>query len=211
MKIKIGVLILLFTAIFVGVKAQNKPIDPTLEFNAKFEEYSKKLRSISSDFKQIKRIGLLNNSIEMRGKFYYDASGNISLDYTEPSGNKIVFTKEKFMIVNAGKKTVAAISSNPMLKNVSAMLMACMTGDISQFKQGWNIVYYESDNEYILELIPTDKRAKKMIEGITLHFVKGDMSLSKMEMREPSGDCSTYTFSNKNFNTKIDAKVFEIK
>lgn len=191
------------------VDALNKDI--SVEFEKRFELYSKRIKTISAEFTQDKEMAVLENKISMSGNFYYDAKGYICLDYSNPKGNKILFSGDKFMITNSGKKTVANIKSNPMLRQLNEMLIACMTGDVNKFKNGWGISYAENEDEYILTLTPTNKRASKMISSIILNFVKKDMSLSKMKMVEKGDNISTYKFFNKNFNGEINSHIFDLK
>lgn len=181
-----------------------------LEFESKFETYSKLIKSIKCDFSQEKSMVMLENSVAMSGDFYYDSRGDICLDYMKPIGNKIIFTGEKFMMLNSGKKTVAKLSSNPMLRQLSQMLIACMTGDVSKFKSGWDIDYTLVSGEYILTLTPINSRVRRMVSNIVLHFVETDMSLSQMKMVEQNGNTSAYKFFNKVVNGEINASYFEL-
>lgn len=181
------------------------------EFESKFEQYSKLIKTISCEFTQEKTMKVLENKVSMKGNFYYDSKGDICLDYLNPSGNKIIFSGEKFMMLNSGKKTVANLNSNPMLSQLSEMLIACMTGDVSKFKVGWGMEYAQNEDEYILTLTPVNRRVNKMINGIVLHFVKKDMSLSQMKMLENGGDVSDYKFFNKVINKELDVRFFDLK
>ena len=182
-----------------------------LEFEESFSKYSKEIKTIKCDFTQEKEVAFLENKVTMNGIFYYNSNGDICLDYNQPKGDKIIFTDEQFMIEITGKKTIAKIKSNPMLRQLGGMLVACMTGNIKMFENGWTINYSQSKEEYILSLSPLDKRASKMISKIVLNFVKKDMSLSKMQMIENGNNKSTYRFHNKKFNTDIDPSVFDLK
>ena len=181
------------------------------EFESRFEEYSKLIKTIKCDFTQEKTMSVLENTVSMKGHFYYDSKGDICLDYLNPTGNKIIFSSDKFMMLNSGEKTVANLSSNPMLRQLSEMLTACMTGDVSKFRVGWEIEYAQNNEEYILRLIPTNRRVSKMINSIVLHFIKTDMSLAQMKMNENGGDVSVYKFFNKIMNGELDPRVFDLK
>lgn len=180
------------------------------EFELKFEEYSKLIKTIQCDFTQEKTMRVLEKPVLMKGSFYYDSCGDICLNYKIPSGNKIIFCGENFLMSNSGNKTVAALSSNPMLSQLSEMLTACMTGNISMFRVGWKINYAENNDEYIITLTPTNKKVARMVSNIVLHFVKTDMTLSQMKMTERDENISAYKFFNKVLNKELKPKVFTL-
>ena len=202
--------ILVMTFCFNGF-AYSLNNDIRSEFEKRFEEFSKRIKTIKAEFTQEKEMAVLENKVSMNGVFFYDSKGDISLDYSNPKGNKILFSGDKFMIVNSGKKTIANIKANPMLRQLSEMLIACMTGDVTKFKNGWNITYSQNEKEYILTLTPINKRVSKMINIIILNFIKEDMSLSKMKMIEKGDNISTYSFFNKQFNKELESGVFDLK
>lgn len=206
MKVKIYLIIVLFNLSCLAFASKDSL---QLAFKHDFEKFSKEIKTIQCDFSHEKEMLVLENKVVMNGAFYYDCNGNIRLSYVEPKGNEIIFTKEQCMFSVAGKKTVISIKSNPMLRQLSSMLIASMTGNIEMFEMGWEIAYKQTNEEYILTLIPKNKRAEKMVSKIVLHFEKQSMSLSIMQMVEQGGNISKYKFKNKRFNESIKPSVFD--
>jgi hypothetical protein len=150
----------------------------------------------------------MKNEIELKGRFYYDNSLAMALDYTVPEGDKVIIRNDRIILKTAGQVTQTATSANPMLQQVALMIRASMTGDLSQFGQGWQIGYTEKEGVGEVKMVPESKRARKYIDSITLCFDLKDMTLDRMELCENEGGHSVYEFRNKRFNLPVDPARF---
>ena len=110
-------------------------------FKERLAEASRENRTIQCDFTQRKQVRRMKNEIELKGRFYYDNSLAMALDYTVPEGDKVIIRNDRIILKTAGQVTQTATSANPMLQQVALMIRASMTGDLSQFGQGWQIGY----------------------------------------------------------------------
>ena len=139
----------------------------------------------------------MKNEIELKGRFYYDNSLAMALDYTVPEGDKVIIRNDRIILKTAGQVTQVAL-----------MIRASMTGDLSQFGQGWQIGYTEKEGVGEVKMVPESKRARKYIDSITLCFDLKDMTLDRMELCETQGGRSVYEFRNKRFNLPVDPARF---
>ena len=155
-------------------------------FKERLAEASRENRTIQCDFTQHKQVRRMKNEIELKGRFYYDS----------------------IILKTAGQVTQTATSANPMLQQVALMIRASMTGDLSQFGQGWQIGYTEKEGVGEVKMVPESKRARKYIDSITLCFDLKDMTLDRMELCETQGGRSVYEFRNKRFNLPVDPARF---
>ena len=114
-------------------------------FKERLAEASRENRTIQCDFTQRKQVRRMKNEIELKGRFYYDNSLAMALDYTVPEGDKVIIRNDRIILKTAGQVTQTATSANPMLQQVALMIRASMTGDLSQFGQGWQIGYTEKE------------------------------------------------------------------
>jgi len=86
--------------------------------------------------------------------------------------------------------TETATSANPMLQQVALMIRASMTGDLSQFGEGWQIGYDETEGAGTVRMVPLSRRARKYIDSITLRFDLENMRMmrsSRMMTLSPAG------------------------
>ena len=102
-------------------------------FKERLAEASRENRTIQCDFTQRKQVRRMKNEIELKGRFYYDNSLAMALDYTVPEGDKVIIRNDRIILKTAGQVTQTATSANPMLQQVALMIRASMTGDLSQF------------------------------------------------------------------------------
>lgn len=193
----------------VAVNAQQlKKIDAADGFAEKLAALSARIETITCSFVQTKHMSVIAGDVVSPGKFYYRRPGNICLEFLEPAGDMIVMDGRRFKIVAMGKKNVVDMESNPMLRQMTAVLEACMTGDVEKMGADSSIEYFEGADIYEVVIVPKNRRAKNYIKAITLTFDKKDMSLSRLRMDEHSGDYTEYRFSDKRFNTAVDSSKF---
>lgn len=177
-------------------------------FKERLAAASQKNRTIQCDFSQRKQVRRMKNEIELKGRFYYDNARAMALDYSIPAGDKVIIRNDRIVLKTAGQVTETATSANPMLQQVALMIRASMTGDLTQFGEGWQIDYAEQEGTATVRMEPRSKRARKYIEAITLGFDLGTMTLDRMELTETGGGGSVYEFRNKRFNLPVDPARF---
>ena len=129
-------------------------------FKERLAEASRENRTIQCDFTQHKQVRRMKNEIELKGRFYYDNRLAMALDYTVPEGDKVIIRNDRIILKTAGQVTQTATSANPMLQQVALMIRASMTGDLSQFGQGWQIGYTEKEGVGEVKMVPESKRAR---------------------------------------------------
>lgn len=178
------------------------------EFRSKLTEFSSSNRTIVCDFSQEKRVQGIANSIESQGTFYYDNSGKIALIYESSSGDRVIMNGDQFTIVVDGRRMASDGGSNPMLGQIAAMMRGCMSGDISQFTNGWSMSFEINDGSYVVTLSPESRRIKRYISSIIMSFDIDDLTLNTLVMNEASGGMTSYTFTNKELNKSFDSKIF---
>lgn len=177
-------------------------------FKERLAAASQENRTIQCDFSQRKQVRRMKNEIELKGRFYYDNALAMALDYSVPAGDKIIIRNDRIVLKTAGQVTETATSANPMLQQVALMIRASMTGDLTQFGEGWQIDYTEQEGTGTVRMEPRSKRARKYIEAITLGFDLSTMTLDRMELTETGGGGSVYEFRNKRFNLPVDPARF---
>lgn len=177
-------------------------------FRERLAQASRENRTIQCDFTQHRQVRRMKSGIELKGRFYYDNAKAMALDYTEPAGDKVIIRDGSIILKTAGQVTETATSANPMLQQVALMIRASMTGDLTQFGEGWQIDYAEKEGTGTVRMAPLSRRARKYIDSITLCFDMKSMTLDRMELNETEGGHSVYEFRNKQFNLAVDPARF---
>jgi outer membrane lipoprotein-sorting protein len=191
----------------VGLKAQDTK---DADFAERLKTASATTQTIECNFTLTRTMSFMASDVISKGRFSYMSGEGISLDFTEPAGDRITMGRKRFMIVSSGKTSIVKVESNPMLRQLQRMLTACMTGDIAMLEEGAKLKFSEQGTNYIVTLTPSG-RAGNTIKLITLTFEKDSMTLAMLRMEEVSGDISQYRFFDKQFNGEIDPARFDVK
>ncbi len=169
------------------------------------------LVSIESDFVRTQHVVLMQDDQKSHGRFFYRADNHvISMEYTEPAGNKIVISDEEIKTIISGKRSTMKYGQNPMMGQIQSMIVACMTGDfLSSYKES-EVTYYATDEYFTVVLNPDNKRVNRYMSQIVLRFRTSDYTLSQIYMSGRDGNSTLYEFSNVKNNVNIDDQHFEL-
>lgn len=187
--------------------AQNGSTQEQFERELKLKNES--VTSIKCHFLQTREMSVLQNVVRKEGTFYFQRPGNMLLSFND--GDYIKMTEEWFEMKTGENTTTTKISSNPMLRNLSTILSACVVGDFAQMIRGFSIQVQSQAKQWVVIMTPQRGKAASKISQIVLHFDRETMSLNTLKMVEKSGDYTMYGFSNKQFNVAIDSKLFKIE
>lgn len=201
--------ILITIALMIGftASAQNGSTEEQFERELKLKNES--VTSIKCHFLQTREMSVLQNVVRKEGTFYFQRPGNMLLSFND--GDYIKMTEEWFEMKTGENTTTTKISSNPMLRNLSTILSACVVGDFAQMIRGFSIQVQSQAKQWVVIMTPQRGKAASKISQIVLHFDRETMSLNTLKMVEKSGDYTMYGFSNKQFNVAIDGKLFKIE
>ena len=201
--------ILITIALMIGftASAQNGSTEEQFERELKLKNES--VTSIKCHFFFFFEMSVLQNVVRKEGTFYFQRPGNMLLSFND--GDYIKMTEEWFEMKTGENTTTTKISSNPMLRNLSTILSACVVGDFAQMIRGFSIQVQSQAKQWVVIMTPQRGKAASKISQIVLHFDRETMSLNTLKMVEKSGDYTMYGFSNKQFNVSIDGKLFKIE
>jgi outer membrane lipoprotein-sorting protein len=212
---KTKAILFLFVLVFFSriSTAQNnsfKPMKDIKGFTLKFDDISKKLTSIKSDFVQEKHLSFMEDNIVSKGIFRYKKEKKVRLQYTTPFEYLMVLNDGKMYIKDGNKVNKFDTHSNKLFRQINDMMINTLNGNILNGNE-YTVNYFENDNSYLLELVPQDKTVLDLVSKIKIHIDKKKLSVSKMEMIEKSGDFTLLTFLNVQQNTEIKDEEFVVK
>ena len=208
----VGIQLLLCLLFITSVNAQPmKKMTQLQEFNSRLVEEARTVQSIESDFTQIKYLDVFDEKMTSTGKFYYQNSNKICMEYSRPLNYLIVISDSKLKIVSDGKKSVMNLSSNKMMNQMQDMLTACMVGDLSRITSSYKLEYFEDPHYYLVKIKPISKAIQAYITGIDIFLDKKDMSVHKLRLNETATNYTEYEFYNKKFNSLKDESKFSVR
>lgn len=193
MRVKV---LLTLLALFVGLSASAQSLSE--EFERELKAKSAGITSIDAEMTQTREVAVLADVVKKVGDFHFQAPNNILLSFDD--GDYIKLSAEWFEMKSGANVTKRSASSNPMFKQLSAMLTACMSGDVESIAKGFTPTITMGDKEWRVVLKPERGKGAAKIAEVELIFNRKDMSLDSLKMVEKSGDYTMYTFRNKQFN-----------
>ena len=191
-----GKVLLTVMALFVGFGASAQSLNA--EFEREIKAKSQGITSIVAEMTQTREVAVLADVAKKEGDFHFQAPNNILLSFDD--GDYIKLSAEWFEMKSGANVTKRSASSNPMFKQLSAMLTACMSGDVESIAKGFTPTITKGDKEWRVVLKPERGKGAAKIAEVELIFNRKDMSLDSLKMVEKSGDYTMYTFRNKQFN-----------
>lgn len=190
--------------------SQGKNTANAIFFWEKLEQATASVKSIQSDFKQVKHLSIFDDDIISTGKFDYLQANKISLNYIHPLPYLIVINGDKMKIVSDGKTNIMQSKDNKMMQEMGGMLTAAMTGDFSSLSGDYIMDYFDDSLNYLIVIKPNNETIKAYIVQIEIYLNKTDYSVDKLRITEPSDDYTDYIFTNKKFNALTDESIFKI-
>lgn len=174
-------------------------------FTQELNHHNASLKTIQSQFIQKRAMSVLQNTVEIKGHFYYSVPNAMLLDFD--NGDYIKMTESHFEIKNGDKVSSTKITANPMLRQLSSVLNSCVSGNIQSMIIGYNTSIKKSDKSWTLTMQPSTSK-KTQSAQIIIEFDRNDMSISKLKIVESNGDYIMYHFFNKKINEAINPEIF---
>lgn len=206
MKIKILLLVLAICSFTILPQEQKMSAQEIVKFKEAVESQAKTIKTIKTDFVQLKHMDFLTKDIESSGKLNFKSPNTLSWQYTKPYQYSIIFKNNKVYINDQGKKSTVDAKSK-IFERINKLIIGSVSGNMFDDKE-FDISYYKTKQHYIAKLIPKTAAIKKMIKQIDLHFPLKENTVSEVKLIESSGDYTKITFKNKLINAKIDDSVF---
>lgn len=194
------------------------PVSDVEGLKAKMQASAEKITSIQSDFTQEKYVSVMASTMKSSGKFYYQKTDKVKLEYTVPFKQDLVMNGTKLMMkANGGKPMIMDAASNPMMAELKKVISACMSGNIANIGDNYKMTYFVDGSNYLIEIVPQSADIKKFAEKVDLYLDSSDFTVVRMRMIEAKkpnqskNDYTDYTFTNKKKNAATAESVFAIK
>ncbi|MDX9694724.1 MAG: outer membrane lipoprotein carrier protein LolA [Bacteroidales bacterium] len=188
-----------------------KPIENAASFKEKLNKLTENTTTIQSDFTQEKHLSFLSENIISKGKFAFKTPNLLRWEYAEPINYIIVFNDKKILISDDGKISSFDAQSNRIFSEINNMMVGTIQGSLFNDSERFNVKYFESEKQYLLELEPKMTEMKGMLKTIKIFIDKTDNSVASIKMIETSGDYTKIDFVNRKLNQSINGNLFDLK
>ena len=194
-----------------GTAAGYKAVADMEAFRMELMSKTSALTTIQAKFVQTKFLSVFSREMKSEGRFYWQKTDKICLDYHTPVAYEIVINGDKIKTVNAGKASVIDTKGSPMMDQMSALITSCMTGDLTRLGSDFAVTIEESAADYRLTIVPKSKTVRAYIDKMVILLNRKDLSVNRLIMYENASDYTMYDFTDKKFNAEIPQTVFNMR
>jgi len=208
------ILLLIFQMTILFSVAQEKgfkPVENSSELKKQLNTLTANSQTIQSDFVQEKHLSFLSENIISKGKFAFKNPNLLRWEYAEPINYIIVFNNKNILISDDGKISSFDTQSNRMFSEINNMMVGTIQGSLFNDSERFNVKYFESEKQYLLELEPKMSEMKGMLKTIKIFIDKSDNSVAGIIMIETSDDYTKIDFVNRQLNQPIGVEKFNLK
>jgi outer membrane lipoprotein-sorting protein len=188
-----------------------KPVENSSELKKQLNTLTANTQTIQSDFVQEKRLSFLSENIISKGKFAFKNPNLLRWEYAEPINYIIVFNNKNILISDDGKISSFDTQSNRMFSEINNMMVGTIQGSLFNDSERFNVKYFESEKQYLLELEPKMSEMKGMLKTIKIFIDKSDSSVASIKMIETSDDYTKIDFVNRKLNQPVNEDKFRLK
>jgi outer membrane lipoprotein-sorting protein len=169
------------------------------------------IKTIQSNFSQVKSVSFLNEKIKSYGRMYYSNQGKLRWEYTSPYRYTFAINSGKVYIKSGAKSHVIDIRTSRLFNSIAQIMINSVTGKSLKANGDFNTQMYVNGNEWIAVLTPKKAQMKKMFRTVRLHFNSRHSMVSQVVMTETSGDSTIITLSGVRTNENIPDQIFFAK
>lgn len=169
-----------------------------------------KMQTLQCDFRQEKRLSLLETNMVSTGKMYYKGGKALKWEYVSPYAYTFLLNDDKVMLGSQGKTDVIQVNSSKTFKQIARIMMHSITGKCLSDTEDFHVTMLVEGNEWVAELIPRQKELAQLFARIRLHIDPKSQTATEVELTEKSGDLTRITMTNIKKNTPLDDALFHI-
>ena len=169
-----------------------------------------KMQTLQCDFRQEKRLSLLETNMVSTGRMYYKGGKALKWEYVSPYAYTFLLNGDKVMLGSQGKTDVIQVNSSKTFKQIARIMMHSITGKCLSDTEDFHVTMLVEGNEWVAELIPRQKELAQLFSRIRLHIDPKSQTATEVELTEKSGDLTRITMTNIKKNTPLDDALFHI-
>ena len=173
----------------------------------KIKQANAQYTAITSDFKQTKRLAIVEGETVAMGKFYYLKPESLAMYYIKPAKDMMLIAGDRFYMRASGKITKALAKTNSKVRRMKAILASALQGDVKQIDYK-RITCNETDKYYSVTVEISGKARNGVINKVSVSYDKTDYSPSILKTEEPDGSYTEYELTDKQFNQPAEADIF---
>ena len=179
----------------------------------KWLERQARIESWTADVVQVRKLKSLARPLESGGRVWFKQPNRFRWQLGDPPRTIAVRSADELMVIyprlkQAERYPIQGVS-DPAWKQVLALLEVGFPSDKATFHDRYELLSARRVDDILkLELRPSAKQARRLLEKIRLEIASGDFKLLATELVFPDGSTMKNLFSNHQINPVLDEALF---
>ena len=169
-----------------------------------------KVTTLKSDFVQERHLGMLEDVLISKGRFYYKKQDRLRWELTNPvsSGFAVNGKQAKRWEGKSGRTETFQVYQVPFIKLFTDQVFAWASADFKKLQKKYQItVLGEAPAD--LKLVPIRSQEKKYLAHFRIVFTADASHVNAVEVHETGGDFTRIRFFNAIINTPLPDTLFD--
>lgn len=159
----------------------------------------RKIRALSANFREEKRMAILVAPIVREGILHYEAPGRLAQQVTKPSPSRLVLSGNQLTMSDGEQRQVIDIDQQPAVGLLVRLLLGVLAGDVASLQRHARLTFTPPTRSsgWTLALQPQDPLLEKLIRHMQL--TGHDAVIDVLTITDTGGDVTVTRFSNVKF------------
>jgi outer membrane lipoprotein-sorting protein len=171
------------------------------------------IESMKTDFIQEKNLAVFRKKITLKGRIFVQRPNRVAWHVDNPVKYSVLITEKiiRQWDEDSGKVQEISLSGNPVFSVAIKQMTAWFSGSFSSLQSEYSVKILKG-RPYVMEFTPKENNfSKKVIKSVTVYFREDERYLSRITIRERSGDITTIIFENTLLNIPVEERFFRIE
>ena len=124
------------------------------------EKTASEIKSIQCEFRQVKRLNMLNEELVSTGMMFYRQPTHLRWEYVQPYEYTFIINDTKVMMKNSMQHTTVDARQSRLFSEITQIMVNSVTGKCLTEKSDFNVTIYNDNEERIAHLRPLKKELK---------------------------------------------------
>lgn len=169
-------------------------------FEKKLLASAEMMHSLTGEFKQIKSLDFMDETIISYGHFEYRNDSYILWQYESPYKYSIEISDGKLIMNDGRNHNEIDMNSTKSFRSMNDLFFKSFKGDVLESEDEFELEISETKDTYQVRLLPRHEGMASFVNEIYLIFSKATMLVSSLSLIESSGDRTELIFTNHKVN-----------
>jgi outer membrane lipoprotein-sorting protein len=185
--------------------------DPRLDrIYAEITREAHTIDTITSDFEQERRMGLLDSILASRGRFFFKKDDRMRWEFTEPnaSGFAVNGDRGKRWEAATNREERFSLRQMPFIKVFTDQVFAWARADLEGLQRTYRVEVV-GERPADLKLVPLLAQMKEHVDHLRIVFAPDSRHVALIEITESDGDFTRIRFFNTHINRPLPDDLFD--